>query len=102
MPRYRHPLTKVVVNVAEGKAMPGYKLIGDEVEESAGTGYQALKVADLRAEIERRNEGRDPEEQLSADGKKADLVAALEADDQASTGGAHAAPADAADAADAE
>jgi len=44
-------------------------------------GYEAMKVADLHAEIDRRNEGRDEADLIPGDGKKADLVAALEADD---------------------
>lgn len=41
-----------------------------------------LKVDELRAEVERRNEGRDEADQIVPEGtKKADLVAALEADD---------------------
>lgn len=35
----------------------------------------------LRAEIARRNEGRSSEDKLSLDGKKADLIETLEADD---------------------
>ena len=35
----------------------------------------------LRAEISRRNESRDEDDQLSLSGKKADLIATLEADD---------------------
>jgi hypothetical protein len=49
--------------------------------ESQDSGYESLKVADLRAEIEKRNEGRDESDLLPVDGKKADLVAALEDDD---------------------
>lgn len=44
-------------------------------------GYAAMKVADLKAEIERRNDGRDEDALLPVDGKKAELVAVLEADD---------------------
>ena len=52
--------------------------------EADATGYQAHKVDELKAEIARRNADRDESDQLSADGKKADLVAVLEADDAAS------------------
>jgi hypothetical protein len=39
-------------------------------------------VADLKAEVERRNEGRDEADLIAPEGtKKADLIAALEADD---------------------
>ena len=44
--------------------------------------YQDRTVSDLRAEIDTRNEDRDDEDLIVPDGtKKADLVAALEADD---------------------
>jgi hypothetical protein len=38
---------------------------------------------ELRAEIARRNDGREEADKLSLDGKKADLIATLEADDEA-------------------
>ena len=37
---------------------------------------------DLKAEIAARNDGRDDSEKIPTDGNKADLVAALEADDE--------------------
>lgn len=46
--------------------------------------YKSLNVADLKAEIESRNEGREEADMLSLEGKKADLVATLDADDAAS------------------
>lgn len=45
--------------------------------------YASWKVADLKAEIDERNEERDDDHQISSEGKKADLVAALVADDEA-------------------
>ncbi|HET6816881.1 MAG TPA: hypothetical protein VFH66_06605 [Mycobacteriales bacterium] len=54
-----------------------------EVDGGEG-GYSKQKVADLQAEIDRRNEGRDEADQIAPEGeKKADLIAALEADDEA-------------------
>ena len=41
-----------------------------------------MKVADLRALIADRNEGRDESDLIPDDGNKADLIAALEADDE--------------------
>ena len=41
-----------------------------------------MKVADLRALIEDRNDGRDEDDLIPDDGNKADLIAALEADDE--------------------
>ena len=52
-------------------------------EADAGSVYDAFTVADLRDEIRGRNEGREPDQRVSLDGNKADLVAALEADDAA-------------------
>jgi hypothetical protein len=56
-------------------------------DDSGDTGYADMKVDELKAEINSRNEGRDPEGAgfISSDGKKADLVAALEADDAAAS-----------------
>jgi len=51
-------------------------------EEEPKSQYDALKVADLKAEIESRNADRADEDKIPADGNKGDLVAALEADDE--------------------
>jgi hypothetical protein len=48
----------------------------------ADEGYSSMKVDALKAEIATRNEGRDEADQLSGEGKKADLIAVLEADDE--------------------
>lgn len=47
----------------------------------AGSKYDGAKVAELRAEIDRRNQGRDEASLIPTDGVRADLVAALVADD---------------------
>jgi hypothetical protein len=47
--------------------------------------HSSMKVDELKAEIESRNEGRDEADLLSLEGKKADLVATLAADDAASS-----------------
>ena len=82
MPRLRDTATQVVVNVddetAERLRSEGWR----PADEPAAGGYEAMKVTDLRAEIERRNEGRDEADRLPDDGRKADLIAALEADDE--------------------
>ena len=44
--------------------------------------YEAMTVVALKAEIKSRNEGRDDDDLIPADGNKADLIAALEADDE--------------------
>jgi hypothetical protein len=51
------------------------------VSVSDGGSYGSLKVDELKAEITKRNEGREEADMLSLEGKKADLVATLEADD---------------------
>lgn len=55
---------------------------GDAASSDEETGYAALKVDELKAEIGRRNEGREEADLIPSDGKKADLIAALEADDE--------------------
>lgn len=54
----------------------------DEELELEEDGYEAMKVADLKAEIERRNADRPADDQLSTKGRHADLVATLVADDE--------------------
>lgn len=48
---------------------------------AANEGYDALTVDALKAEIDKRNENRADDARLTKSGSKADLVAALEADD---------------------
>lgn len=107
MPRLRNQATGVVVNVREGKVLAGYEPVEDaavsddaqdeqpgaapepeqeptgqdEPAEEAPADYSSRTVADLRAEIERRNEGLEEPDRLPVEGKKVDLIAALEADD---------------------
>ena len=54
----------------------------DAAEEPAERSYDDMRVAELRALIGERNEGRDEGDLIPDDGVKADLVAALEADDE--------------------
>lgn len=59
----------------------------EEDDEDAITApYEAYSNNELRGEISRRNQGRAEEDQLSLDGKKVDLVATLEADDEDNEG----------------
>ena len=51
-------------------------------EDAAELSYDDMRVADLKALIGERNEGRDEADLIPDDGVKADLVAALEADDE--------------------
>jgi len=84
MGRFRNVDTGVVITVADAKDeryTTGWEsATGDQPAATAD--YKSMKVADLKAEVGRRNDGRDEAVQLSADGKKADLVAQLEADDR--------------------
>lgn len=56
--------------------------VDEETADGGDVAYGSMRVADLRALIEQRNEGRADEAQLSTEGSKADLIAALEADDR--------------------
>lgn len=51
-------------------------------EEPVERSYDDMRVADLKALIGERNEGRGEDDLIPDDGVKADLVAALEADDE--------------------
>lgn len=73
----------VLVDVASADGLVGHGFRLAEQQSGKAEGYNALKVADLKAEIERRNEGREGDAVLSTEGKKAELVAVLEADDAA-------------------
>ena len=53
-------------------------------DEPKPTGYAALDADALKAEIEKRNEGRDDEAKVSDKGTKPTLIKALETDDAAS------------------
>lgn len=64
------------------KAWEGDEPAEAEFEASAATPYASMTVADLRGEIKARNEDRDEDTRIATDGNKADLVEALEADDE--------------------
>lgn len=81
MARYTHKVSGARVEVRDDKVMDSsWELVDDAA--NGVDGYSAMKVADLKAEIERRNEGRDEADRLPDDGRKADLIAVLEADDE--------------------
>lgn len=73
------------------KLVTNPKVFGDSggQDEDKGTGggdgvYADLKAPALKAEIERRNDGREDDAKITPAGKKnVDLIAALEADDAA-------------------
>lgn len=85
----RHPDTLAATALLAGEPLPDWAsdLVGpdalDGADDSDG-GYADMKAADLKAEIEKRNEGRADDAKLSTSGNKAELVAALVADDAAS------------------
>ena len=93
MPRLRSKRTGVVVNVSEETAaLLAHRFEAVDEPDEEAEGYQAMKVADLRAELERRNADRDEDAQITVEGTGKngavlgkDIVAALEADDAASS-----------------
>lgn len=61
-------------------------LIPDKTPVANGdSGYDAMTVAALKAEVASRNEARDEADHIPGNGNKSDLVAALQADDAAHT-----------------
>lgn len=71
--------TEVPADVAKQITNP--KAWGEGSADADVTAYADMKVPDLKAEIESRNESRDGEDQLSTSGNKAELVELLNADD---------------------
>jgi hypothetical protein len=84
--RYRNVNSGALVSVRDDKVLDAeWESLDDEGSSSTeAAGYQGMKVADLKGEIDSRNEGREEADLLSTEGRKADLVATLEADDAAS------------------
>lgn len=87
-----HPESGEALILVSGDTVPKWAdgLIGEHAlvaDDAAGAssdaGYSSLTKAELVAVIEERNTGRDEDKTLSASGNKADLVAALVADDAA-------------------
>ncbi len=84
MKRYTHIVSGAPVQVRDDKVMDSSWVPEGQPKaaaDSPDSGYEGMKVADLKAEIERRNEGRAEADLVPAEGLKADLVAALVADD---------------------
>lgn len=81
-------------DAAAGDATTTHSEFGDNfaprheaAEATAGDGdsardYASMTVLELRAAIKTRNEGRNDDTKVPGDGNKAELIAALEADDQ--------------------
>lgn len=81
-------VTAEAASAAEGEGGVAFEEYADDdltVDDGAPkvSDYESMTVTELRAEIKSRNTTRPEAEQLPADGVKADLVAALVADDQA-------------------
>ena len=92
----RHPDSDAPTAVLAGKPVPKWAkdlvhaddlVDGEASDDSDSTepkGLSDLTVAELKAEVEKRNEGREDDAKIAPESqKKDDLVAALEADDKA-------------------
>lgn len=81
----RRPIGVYTEEDAEYRRSLGYRdceaPAGAEPADDGPVGYEAMKVAELHDEIDRRNVGRDEDDLIPSDGLKADLVAALGLDD---------------------
>lgn len=75
-------IEELEARLARMKEEQGVSDDDDEEDEALEPPYEQYKNDELRSEIIRRNEGRDEDEKLSLDGRKEDLVATLEADDE--------------------
>jgi len=82
MTRYKNVNSGAIVSVRDDKVLDSSWEQFDGAEAETPSGYEAMKAADLKAEIEKRNEGRDGAAKLSTQGNKAALIAALTADDE--------------------
>jgi hypothetical protein len=86
----RDPKTRGVVTLLEGQPLPDWAddQVGDHLV--TGRGSKPPKgptIAELQAEIDKRNEGREDDNKIvpEAPGNKPELIAALEADDLSAT-----------------
>jgi len=79
----RGTINGVTVQTSEENAARVAGFVPEGEVEAAAEGYDALTVDELKAELATRNEGREEADLLSVKGRKADLIATLEADDAA-------------------
>lgn len=83
-----YPKNKVTADVAEQITNP--KAWGEGVEEDTGSdepkSLDDMTSAELKAEIDSRNEGREDDAKLSKAGNKTELLETLKADDLAAAG----------------
>lgn len=81
MSRFKNVSTGAIFSVDDSKdhryGGPGYT----DPNAPEPTPYDDLKAADLKAEIDERNDGREDDAKMSSQGSKADLIALLVADD---------------------
>lgn len=86
MGRFKNTASGVVFSVDDSKdyRYAGVQGFADpDADDAPEPGpYDGLKLDELKAEIEKRNEGKADDAKLSTAGKKADLAAALVADDE--------------------
>lgn len=75
-------IEQLEARLARMKEEQGVSDDDEEEDEALEPPYEQYKNDELRSEIIRRNEGRDEDEKLSLDGRKEDLVATLEEDDE--------------------
>lgn len=87
----RNPETLEAVALVEGSELPDWATdlvhaddLGDGGSGDGASSYSGMKKAELEAEVEKRNADRDDADKVVVEGKGtvADLVAALEADDE--------------------
>lgn len=77
-------VTAEAASAAEGEGGDAFEQYADdETTVDGGRDYESMRVADLRGLIEQRNADRANDTKLATDGAKADLIAALQADDRA-------------------
>lgn len=70
-------------NIKKAQDEAAAREMEEEVEIVDAPPYEEWTVTELKEEIDNRNVDRADDAKISSDGKKADLVAALEADDEA-------------------
>lgn len=78
-------VTAEAASAAEGEGGAAFEAYADDDETAVdgGRDYESMRVADLRGLIEQRNADRADDAKIATDGAKADLIAALQADDRA-------------------
>lgn len=73
--QFQHPHMDITLEVTDDRA--DEYLAAGWLQVGAPPSLEDRKIADLRDEIAHLNEHRGPDDQLSAEGKKADLIATI-------------------------